>query len=162
MRLNLLNQTVLMSSAILSAKLIGLNPRFGVTSIVNDKVFKFADTGDNRNAVLVERVDLGELFDKIPQDITGFTFTDALGDPTNVQALLGVDMTRQEYPVIPFSLESQAPEDELGTFFSQWTRVVGLNDLKRHEVELSSSEDYLIVNARNAVLFKGTVQIKIK
>lgn len=162
MRLNLLNRTVLMSTALQQVNLPQLNPRFGTVHPVNDKVFKFADMSDRLNAVLVERVDLGELFDKIPQDLTQFTFTETIEDHYMVQDLLGIDEFKQEYPVIASVVELQAFEDELGTFFLQWKRVIGLNSLERSEVELSSSGDHMTINARNAVLFKGTVDVKIK
>lgn len=162
MRLNLLNQTVIVSTAILQAGLTNLNPRFGVAHRVNDKTFKYADTGDVLNAVLVERVDLGELFATIPQDITGFEFQDSPDAPVELKANQSIDLMTQVYPVISETPEPSRSDDTLALFFDQWKRVVGISDLNRYEVDLSSSGDYLIIDARNAVLFKGSVQVKIK
>jgi hypothetical protein len=162
MRLNLLNQTVIMSVAVLQAGLSNLSPRFGSAVAVNDKLFKYAATGDGLNAVLVERVDLAELFDKVPQDITGFTFQDSIQSPFELQASLNIDLLTQEYPVVAPVTEQLGPDDALGVLFTQWKRVVGLDSLARSEVELSTSDDYMNIDARNALLFKGMVQVKIK
>lgn len=162
MRLNLLNQTVIVAAAISQAELSNLNPRFGSAHPVNDKSFKFAAAGDALNAVLVERLDLGEFFDKIPQDITGFTFETSITGFETLSDKIKVDQLTQEYPVDNLSFDEAGPEDVLGVFFVQWKRVVGLSDLKRSEVELSSSDDYMTVDARNALLYKGSVQVKIK
>jgi hypothetical protein len=162
MRLNLFNQTVIVSSAVHQAGLTNLNPRFGTVHPINDKSFKYAVSGDALNAVLVERVDLGELFATIPQDITGFEFKDSLTTPDALNEKLSIDLLTQEYPVIAQEADQLSPGDSLGLLFSQWKRVVGLNGLSLSEVDLSSFEDYMTIDARNAVLFKGTVQVKIK
>lgn len=162
MRLNLINQTVIVSLAVRQAGLTNLNPRFGSACAVNEKSFKYASTGDALNAVLVERVDLGELFANIPQDITGFEFADSVTTPDALQEKLAVDLMFHEQPVIAQEAEQVSPGDELARLFVQWKRVVGLNGLPTHEVDLSSFEDYMTIDARNAVLFKGTVQVKIK
>lgn len=162
MRLNLLNQTVIVAAAVAKAGLVNMTPRFGATTAVNERAFKYAVTGDPSNALMIERVSLNELFDNIPQDITGFTFETPAVLVADVHEKLGVDFAVQESPVDMLAFEEIGPEDTLGELFLKWKRVVGLSDLKRSEVDLSSFEDYMFIDARNAVLFKGTVQVKIK
>lgn len=162
MRLNLINSSVIVSSAMTTAGLTHINTRFGEARALNDEVFKYAHL-DPLNAVVVQRVSLNDLFDGIPQDITGIEFGGTgYSDLTELHQKLGMDGVLLEPSIDAVTHDSPLPEDALGVFFVQWKRLVGLNGLERSEVALSTFDDHMIIDARNAVLYKGTVDVKIK
>lgn len=162
MRLNLINSSVIVSSAMAVANLGHINPRFGTGRALNHEVFKYSHL-DPRNAVVVERVSLNDLFGGIPQDITGIEFGESgSADLTELHQKLGSDGVLIEPSIDAVGYDEPRPEDALGAFFVQWKRLVGLNGLERSEVDLSTFEDHMTIDARNAALFKGTVEVKIK
>lgn len=162
MRLNLINSSVIVSSAMAAANIAHINPRFGEARALNDEVFKYAHL-DQLNAVVVERVSLNDLFDGIPQDITGITFGESgYADLTELHQKLGTDGVLIEPSIDAVTYDESRPEDALGVFFVQWKRLIGLNGLERSEVDLSTFGDHMTINARNAVLYKGSVEVKIK
>lgn len=163
MRLNLLNQTVIVASAVKHAGLTQMTPRFGDVRAVNQDLFKYSLTSDPSSNVLIKRVDLGELFKGLPQDISQITFQASVGgDTQTLNERLNLDLTTSQYPVELTDYEQVDPTDELGQHFVNWTRLVGIGDLKRSEVELSTLDDSLIVEAHRSVVYKGAVSIKIK
>jgi len=162
MRLNVLNG----SSIVALASSTGLcklsNTRFGVTTQVNDKYFKYVFSGERKEVVLIERIDLNDLF-AAPQDISELTYTpgSTLG-AVDVAAGLGIDTAQEESPLVEGELLEVREGDELGKLYSLWQAFVGLSSLPRHEVELSTSEDTLLIDARNSVMYRGVLAVKFK
>jgi hypothetical protein len=163
MRLNLLNQTVIVTGALSHAGLTQMNPRFGEAQAVNKDLFKYSMASDPSSNALIARVDLGVLFEGLPLDISHIAFEESLGgDVSQLNGQLGIDPMTAQYPVETSDYELIPESDELGQHFVNWTRMVGIGDLPRAQVDLSVLDDCLIVDARRAVVYKGVVQIKIK
>lgn len=163
MHLNLLNQTVIVSGAILSIENSNLNPRFGVVHAVNRKVFKYTPTHDCHNVTLVERVSLEELFNGIPQDVSNLTYhaeLEQLGDP--LLHHLSTDYSTEEPVVLEDGGDFIDPSDRLGHYFLLWKKLVGLTGLYRNEVDLYHDEVYLFADASKSKLFTGVVKIKFQ
>jgi len=159
MRLNCFNKTLLVAKAMEQQGIDGLNPRFGVGRSVSDNIFTYVEQGTVGAGLMIEKVDLGELFKGIPQDISGITF----GEPEqgDLLPLEGLVDGCVEEPIITLTDADQAePGDEVSQLFFNWMRLVGLSDLGRFEVELGTSDGYLYVTARRATYYRGTVAIK--
>ncbi|MNM24598.1 hypothetical protein D3C81_350310 [compost metagenome] len=158
MRLNLFNQSVIVGSALQDC---ALNPRFGQVTPAGSKGFKFTPLGDTRNAFMVERVDLGELFKNIPQDITGVVYKahKAVDAPLLLMKLNFDDTARE--PLLDSEDPVFSEADELTRYFEIWCEVVGIRDLPRYAVELGLAEGNLIVDASKATLYKGQVTVKV-
>jgi len=159
MRLNCFNKTLLVAAAMEQQGIDGLNPRFGTGRSVSDNVFSYVEPGVVGAGLMIEKVDLGELFKGIPQDISGLTF--GLPESVNLQSLDELVDSRVEESIITLSaIDQTGVADELSILFFNWLRLVGLSDLTRFEVELGTSEGYLHVTARRATYYRGTVIIK--
>lgn len=159
MRLNVMNPATLVSAALARAGVSNVNPRFGLIRRVNPNVFKYTSGED---ALLVERVDLSTLFGKIPQDISGITFDLSQTGGESLLSKVNVDALVEEPPVLLSVAAEKGPAGSLETFFNQWKRLVGLNVLETQEVDLSESDGYMTIDATNALMFKGSVKVKIK
>lgn len=163
MRLNVINQTAVVRAACLAGQVTNLNPRFGHTLQLNDAAFKYTVMGDPKETLMIERVDLEQLFFNIPQDITPYSFEESVGgDLSELEMYAGIDSTEQESVLETASYEVLDPADVLGQHFVNWKRLVGLNSLNRAEVELGVLGDYLIIDARYATVYRGTVSVKFK
>jgi hypothetical protein len=163
MRLNILNQAAVVRAACSQADNVELNPRFGETLQISPETFKYSALGNPSKSLLIARVSLNELFDKFPQDITGFEFKDpAPFDSARLESTSEIDPTVQEYILDNNPYETVPETDVLGTHFCNWKRLVGLTSLTRSEVDLSSDGDYMLIDARNATIHRGTVSVKIK
>ena len=163
MHLNLLNQTVIVSGAILSAEHSDVNPRFGVSHAVNNRVFKFTPTHECHHVTLIERVSLEELFGGIPQDVSTLTYHGELEQAgEGLLAHLNTDYTTEEPVVLEDGGDFIDPSDKLGHYFLLWKKLVGLTGLYRNEVDLCHDEEYLYADASKAKLFTGVVKIKFK
>jgi hypothetical protein len=159
MRLNCFNKTLLVAAAIEQQGIDGLNPRFGTGRSVSDNVFSYVEPGTVGGGLIIEKVDLGELFKGIPQDISGLTF--GVPEPANLQPLDDLVDSRVEECIITLaSVDKTGTADELSILFFNWLRLVGLSDLTRFEVELGAGEGYLHVTASRATYYRGTVIIK--
>lgn len=159
MRLNCFNKTLLVAAAMEQQGIDGLNPRFGTGRSVSDDVFSYVEQGTVGAGLMIEKVDLGELFKGIPQDISGLTF--GMPEPVNLQPLDDlVDSRVEESIVVLGGVDQTGTADELSILFFNWLRLVGLSDLTRFEVELGISEGYLHVTARRATYYRGSVIIK--
>ena len=163
MRLNVINTSSLVALAASAAGCKVSNGRFGAATRLTDKTFKYVVTGVRKEVLLVERVDLGELFAGLPQDISEITHqpNSVLGE-VDVMAALGIDPVDQEPPMLIDEPEIARAEDELGQLFFMWQAFVGLYGLSRHEVDLSTSDNVLYIDARNAAVYRGTVAVKFK
>lgn len=163
MRLNILNQAAVVKAACDQAGNETLNPRFGEVFPISAETFKYSALGNPTNSLLIARVSLNALFDKFPQDITGFEFkTPAAFDMARVESTGEVDPAVQENIIDNIPYETVPETDVLGTHFCNWKRLVGLTSLTRAEVDLSSTDDYMLIDARNATIHCGTVSVKIK
>lgn len=163
MRLNLINKTSIVDTVRVRRNLTQIESRFGQVRQVSADKFKFALIKDPAVSILVERVDLGELLRDIPQDITKFTFDEPKDVDESVYELMApANPFLAEPYLLPYEAEALAPGDERGALFAKWKRLVGLRDLSRSEVELGVLGDYLIVDASNAAVYRGEIQIKFK
>lgn len=157
MRLNLFNQSVIVGAAM---RTCALNPRFGQVTAAGGQSFKFTPLGDTRNAFMIERVDLGELFKGIPQDISQVVYkAHPAVDAPFILSKLNFDEAVRE-PL----LDSDDPvfsEDEHTRLFEVWCELVGLRDLPRYTVELGLIDDHLVIDASKATLYKGQVLVKV-
>jgi len=159
MRLNCFNKTLLVAMAMEQQGIDGLNPRFGTGRSVSDNVFSYVEQGSAGAGLLIDKVDLGELFKGIPQDISGLTF--GAPETANLQPIDDlVDSHVAESLVVLDNVDYADAADEMSVLFFNWLRFVGLSDLTRFEVELGTSDGYLHVTARRATYYRGTVVIK--
>lgn len=159
MRLNLFNQSVIVAAALGTC---GLNPRFGQAIPTGGDTFKFVPPADLHNACLIQRVDLGELFKGVPQDITGLAYkAHKAVDVPMILAKLNFDDTVRE-PLLE-SDELVIPEDtdQHSRWFYLWCDLVGLRDLPRETVTLGLEGDHLIIDASKTTLYKGQVTVKV-
>lgn len=163
MRLNLINRTVIAAGALKKHESITLSARFGKAHRLDDKSFKFADPLIHERNVLIERVDLGELFKGVIIDISKLEFNDPPSpDVDSKWHEPECDLLMAEPMMIDGLPDTTSPADPLGKFFSQWKRLIGLGGLTRVEVELSTLDDFLTIDARNATVYCGSVRIKYK
>lgn len=163
MRLNVINTSAVVALAASTAGCKLSNGRFGAVTQLSDRTFKYVFTGVRKDVLLVERIDLAELFKDLPQDITGLTHQpDSVAGSVDIAAALRIDATHQEPPFIQGEPTETREGDELGALFHLWQAFVGLYGLSRHEVDLSTVENILYIDARNATVFRGTVAVKFK
>jgi hypothetical protein len=158
MRLNCFNKTLLVAKAMEQQGIEGVNPRFGAGRSVSDTVFSYLELGGSGSGQLIDKVDLGELFKDIPQDITGLTF--GTSELINLQDIQDLVDSRVEESIVVGEEPLTDQSDELTGLFYNWLRLVGLSDLSRFEVDLGTSEGYLHVTAQRATYYRGTVIIK--
>jgi hypothetical protein len=159
MRLNCFNKTLLVAAAMEQQGINGLYPRFGTGRSISDHVFSYVAPGTVGVGLMIEKVDLGELFKGIPQDISGLIF--GLPELVNLQSLDElVDSRVEESIIVMDGIDQTGAADDLSILFFNWLRLVGLSDLTRFEVELGTSDGYLHVTARRATYYRGTVIIK--
>lgn len=163
MRLNILSQAIIVASAVKEGKVEGVNSLVGTATSVGSEHFKFSflDTGLSE-AILVQKADLGELFAGIPQDITGLSFkTNGFTDLSLLDENLGIDKGKEESLAVNAS-EEPVNSDMFSTAFDTWIRLVGISNLSRQEVDLSMVGNYLTIDCRSAVLYKGSVTVKFR
>jgi hypothetical protein len=158
MRLNCFNKTLLVAKVMEQQGIQGMNPRFGAGRSVSDTVFSYLELGSSGTGLLIDKVDLGELFKGIPQDISGLTFDTPEQVSLDALQVLVDDKVEECIVVGESPLTGQA--DDLSVHFYNWLRLVGLSDLSIFEVELGTSEGNLYVTARRAAYYCGTVIIK--
>lgn len=163
MRLNILNKTVVVNSALEKAKVKEMNPKFGGVFPVNEEAFRYSvfdKAMGTTSSVIVERVDLSELFKNIPQDITGIEFGECdLTDLSFLMSQLDLDESKEEC-IVDNEFAESSSDSAYCEAFVNWKRFVGLRGLPRNEVELSVSGTDLFIDAKNAVFYKGTVSVK--
>ena len=163
MLLNVMNQTAIVKDVCRVHGINDLNPRFGDAQQLSAELFKYSVLGDATEALIIQRVSLTELFAGIPQDITGLEFKDsAVGDLGRLDAALNADAVIEEVILNNDEPETAAVDDVLGVHFCNWKRLVGLRSLTRTEVALSTDGDYLTIDARDAVIYRGTVSVKFQ
>lgn len=161
MQLSLLNQSVVVKAAL--GDCTDINPRFGITTRVNDAVFKYIPHGELRQGVLIERLDIGEFLKGIPQDISQVTYKETPEIVVSLlQEKLGVVPEEQEPIVQPSTPLVLKEDDPHTTYFELWRSFVGLPGLYRHEVDLGLVNDTLIIDARYSTIYKGNVTVKVK
>lgn len=159
MYLNIFSQSSLIGNAVQKSQQT-INTRFGELVAVNDKYSKYTSSFNGRVPTLVERVSLNDLFKDIDQDISELEFTEG-AKFVDLTVKLGVDTVQTEGPFAE-SISSLSEGDELGKLFNTWISFVGLTSLRRQEVELSTVDGYLYIDARRSLLFKGDVRVKYK
>lgn len=161
MRLNVINRTAIVLSAMLRSGITDMSPRFGTVTPLSEQAFKYALIGLPREALIIERVSLEELFRDIPQDITGIVFNEAPeGSEANLDEVVGRDIALQD-PLVDYS-GYETGTDEYSILFCNWKRLVGLSDLPRNEVTLALLDDHLVIDATSSTLYRGSVSVKVK
>lgn len=160
MRLNLVNLPSLIGAGLSTVACESFNPKFGNKVAINEDLFKYVLTGPPKEVFVFERVSLNELFEGNPQSIVGIVRRDWF-EPTPAEILeaLKTDLTTQEPPVVELE---EGEEDDLTKQFNTWVMYVGLGGLYRADVDLSTTEGWLHVEARRSVVFKGSVSIKVQ
>lgn len=162
MRLNLINRTMIVAAALDNKPVPKLAPRFGDAVRVDDQSFKFSTVLDPGTNILVQRVNLAELFAGIPLDISDKEFN----TPPEFDSFPDCVAVEDGFKAEPLLCESMdvytSPIDTSGKMFEQWKRLVGLSGLPRIEVDLSTLDGYLTVDARDSVIYCGLVRIKYK
>lgn len=160
MRLNLVNPTRLITAGLSTISCERFNPKFGSVVQVNEDLFKYALPGPPKEVFFVERVSLNALFDQIPQSIADVVQRDWSNyDAEQLNTALGIDLATQESPVLEWDLP---PAEETGKLFHTWIQFIGLSGLPLADVDLSTTEGWLHVDARRSAVFSGTVSIKVK
>lgn len=163
MRLNLINTSTVVALAASAAGCKLSNSRFGAVSQLSDRTFKYVFSGARKDVLLVERIDLTELFKDLPQDITGLTHqSGSVAGTVDIATALNIDITHEEEPFVQGEPTESREDDELGALFHLWQAFVGLYGLSRHEVDLSTADNILYIDARNAAVFRGIVAVKFK
>jgi len=161
MRLNIINRTAIVYSAMRQANVLDMSPRFGTVTPLSDEAFKYSLVGVPQEALIVERVSLEELFRDIPQDITGITFSDVpeASQEVDTDIVMGRNPDTEESVVVP---GYEVGADEYSVHFCNWKRLVGISDLPRSEVNLALLDDQLIIDAAYSTLYRGSVSVKVK
>ena len=161
MRLNCLNRTIIVGGSLERLHINDLNPRFGLALELDSATFKYAVLGnEGTKGVIIDKVSLNDLFDGVPQDITGINFGSVIG---SIAPGFDIDPSVEEPIIDDVPCEEPGPhDDEMTTHFCNWKRLVGLSDLSRAEVDLGTADDYLYVEARKSTIYRGSVAIKIK
>jgi len=160
MRLNLVNPPSLVAVGLAGIACERFNPKFGNTVAINGDLFKYVIPGPPKEVFVFERVSLNELFQDRPQSIVGIVQRDwSEPNPQEIIDALGTDLTTQEAPVQALEIEDL---DDLGKLFNTWIMFIGLGGLYRADVDLSTSDGWLHVDASRSATFKGTVSIKVQ
>jgi len=160
MRLNLVNLPSLIGAGLSTVACESFNPKFGNKVAINEELFKYVLPGPPKEVFVFERVSLNELFEGNPQSLIGIVRRD-WSDPTpeEIVEVLGTPLTIQDPPVV--GLEPDGTDD-LTKLFNTWIEYVGLGGLYRVDVDLSTTDGWLHVEARRSVVFKGSVSIKVQ
>lgn len=160
MRLNLVNLPSLIGAGLSTIACGSFNPKFGNKVGINEDLFKYVLPGPPKEVFVFERVSLNELFEGNPQSIVDVVRRD-WSDPTPAEIIevLGTPLTTQDPPVEPLDLEDT---DDLTKQFNTWVMYVGLGGLYRADVDLTTTEGWLHVEAKRSVVFKGSVSIKVQ
>lgn len=160
MRLNLVNLPSLIGSGLSTIGCGSFNPKFGNKVAINGDLFKYVLPGPPKEVFVFERVSLNELFEGIPQSIVGVVRRDWFTPtPNEIVEALGIDLTTQESPVVEMEDDDS---DGLTKQFNTWVEFVGLGGLYRVDVDLTTTEGYLHVQASRSAVFKGSVSIKVQ
>ena len=160
MRLNLVNVAGLISAGLSTISCERFNPKFGSVVSVNEELFKYVLSGPPKEVFFIERISLNDLFEGNPQsieDIAQRSWSSCDAEKLNTD--LKLDLTIQESPVLEWELP---PTDQAGEWFHTWVQFVGLGGLPLGDVDLSTTEGWLHVDARRSSVFSGTVSIKVK
>ncbi len=160
MRLNLVNLPSLIGTGLSTIACESFNPKFGNKVAINEELFKYVLPGPPKEVFVFERVSLNELFEGNPQSIVGIVRRDWF-DPTpaEIVEVLGPDLTTQDSPVVEMEANDS---DERTKQFNTWVEYVGLGGLYRADVDLSTTDGWLHVEASRSVVFKGSVSIKVQ
>lgn len=164
MRLAIINPACIMRDAlgVLGLPPTDVNPTLVSYQSIDDKTCKVFSAQDPEDGILLEKVDLAELFRGIPQSITGLTFTDSdVVDLSAYDTVVSVDLLLNAPKLDNQNYEKVPDSDYLGTLFCNWKRLVGITTLFRNEVTLSLLDDVLTIEANNSALFTGTLTVKI-
>lgn len=160
MHLNLVNLSSIVALAVSTVPCKDVNSRFGAVAKVNDEVFKYTTMGSIKDTLFIKRVDLGELFQDIPQDITELTYTpgSTLG-AVNLMEALNFNPLKVDSPLIDEEVVFSETNDPLAHLFTKWVSLVGIGHLPRHEVELSTVDNILYIDASHATVYRGVVSV---
>lgn len=159
MRLNLVTLPSLIGAGLSSIACGSFNPKFGNKVAINEDLFKYVLPGPPKEVFVFERVSLNDLFKGMPQSIVGVV-SRGWSEPSAVELMepLGEDLTTQDPPVE----ELMRDEDDLSKLFNTWVQYIGLGGLYRVDVDLSTTDGWLHVEAKRSVVFKGSVSIKVQ
>lgn len=160
MRLNLVNLPSLIGAGLSTIACGSFNPKFGNKVAINGDLFKYVLPGPPKEVFVFERVSLNELFEGNPQSIVEVVRRDWFAPtPNELVETLGTDLVTQESPVVEME---DNDSDELTKQFNTWVEYIGLGGLYRVDVDLTTTEGYLHVEATRSVVFKGSVSIKVQ
>ncbi|ASU03600.1 hypothetical protein RISINGSUN_70 [Erwinia phage vB_EamM_RisingSun] len=160
MRVAIMNTAAIINNTLSADKQEGFNPNLLSLMNVSEKLFKIESPSTNTHALLVEKIDLGELFCNTPIDLRGLTFTDSPAvDLTGWTQSLNVDIFQNLPKLDNEEWEYIADEDVLGKHFLNAVRLTGLVTLSRTEVSLSVLDNVMTIEADNAMLYKGKVDV---
>jgi len=160
MQLNLVTLPSLIAAGLSSISCGSFNPKFGNVVAVNEDLFKYVISGPPKESFMFQRISLNELFEGIPQSIVGIKRQDwTPSAAVEVLGTLETDLVTGE-PVVVETVVTDA--DEQTNQFHLWTQFIGLGALPRGDVELSSTDGWLHVDARYSPVFKGTVSIQVQ
>lgn len=164
MRLAIINPACIMRDAlgVLGLPPTDVNPTLVSYQSIDSKTCKVFSSQDPEDGILLEKIDLGELFRGIPQSIAGLTFDDSdVVDLSAYEKVVSVDLLVNA-PKLDNQNYEKAPEgDYLGMLFCRWKRLVGIVTLFRNEVNLSVLDNVLTIEANNSALFTGSLTVKI-
>lgn len=160
MRLNLVNLPSLIGTGLSTIACESFNPKFGNKVAINEDLFKYVLPGPPKEVFVFERVSLNELFEGNPQSIVDIVRRDWFAPaPFEITEVLGTNLVTQESPVVEME---DNDVDELTKQFNMWAEYIGLGGLYRADVDLTTTEGWLHVEARRSAVFKGSVSIKVQ
>ena len=160
MRVAIMNTAAVINNTLSTDKQKGFNPNLLTLMKVSDTLFKIESPDTNSHALLVNKIDLGELFCNTPIDLRGLTFADSPNvDLTTWTASLNVDEVRNLPKLDNGEWEFIDDSDELGKHFLNVKRLTGLVTLSRSEVSLSVFEGVMTIEANNAMLYTGSIDV---
>lgn len=160
MRVAIMNNAAIINNTLSALKQTGFNPNLLSFLNVNKDLFKIEEANTPLHALLVNKINLGELFCNTPIDLRGLTFAETgVVDLSDWQEKLGLDVVANLPKLDNESWEAVTEGDELGQHFLNMKRLTGLVTLSRNEVSLSLSENVMTVEATNSLLYTGSVDV---
>lgn len=160
MRLAIMNTAAIINNTLSADQQKGFNPNTLSLVDATAKTFKIVSPVYQQHSLLVDKIDLGALFMNTPLDLSGLTFNDAPAvDFSALMTKLSVDLVDNMPKLNDQPFDPIDPTDELGVHFQQVQRLTGLITLQRHEVSLSRLDNVMTIEATNAMLYTGKVDV---
>lgn len=154
-----MNPTEIINGVLLNLGITNGNARFSKRELVDDYSFKCTLKGEQASTTLIQKVDIGALFDGIEQDISQFVLNEELV-VIPVSAIVSPDPLNKEPYVIEDNSLAELPKDDMGRLFALWQRVVGFSALTALNTELSTLDGYLTITPSNSMYYTGSLRVK--